>query len=63
MTAKELIKIFRKNGWIQDRISGSHHIMVKEGCRSVPIPVHGKKELHKGFVKRILKQANIRLED
>lgn len=63
MTANKLIKIFRQNGWILDRISGSHHIMIKEGFRSIPIPVHGKRELSKGFLKRILKQANIKLED
>ncbi len=43
MTGIELIKILKKNGWILDRISGSHYIMIKEKMRSIPIPVHGKK--------------------
>ncbi|MFC1853584.1 type II toxin-antitoxin system HicA family toxin [candidate division CSSED10-310 bacterium] len=59
MNGKELIKILKKNGWIVDRISGSHNIMIKEGERSIPIPVHGKKDLPKGLVSAILKQANI----
>ncbi|MBD3393162.1 MAG: addiction module toxin, HicA family, partial [Chitinivibrionales bacterium] len=50
MTGKELVKLLKKNGWVLDRIAGSHHIMIKEGLRSVPIPVHGKKYLPKGLV-------------
>lgn len=59
MTGKELIKIFKKHGWALDRISGSHHIMIKEGERSIPLPVHGNKDIPKGLVKTILKQAGI----
>lgn len=60
MTGVELIKMLKKNGWVLDRISGSHHIMIKEGKRSIPIPVHGKKDLPKGLLKKILKQAGIK---
>lgn len=59
MTGKELIKILKKNGWVLDRISGSHHIMVKEGKRSIPIPLHGKKDIPKGLASSIIKQAGI----
>jgi predicted RNA binding protein YcfA (HicA-like mRNA interferase family) len=56
---KNLIKLLKDHGWVLDRISGSHHIMIKEGRRSIPIPVHGKKEIPIGLAKRILKQAGI----
>ncbi|MDZ7792966.1 MAG: type II toxin-antitoxin system HicA family toxin [Spirochaetia bacterium] len=59
MTGKDLIKLLKDHGWVLDRISGSHHIMIKEGRRSIPIPVHGKKEIPIGLAKRILKQAGI----
>ena len=59
MTGRDLIKILKDHGWVLDRISGSHHIMVKEGKRSIPIPVHGKKEIPIGLSKRILKQAGV----
>ena len=59
MTGKELKKLLEKNGWILDRIKGSHHIMIKEVKRSIPIPIHGNKELPIGLYKRILKQAEI----
>ncbi|MBN2363847.1 type II toxin-antitoxin system HicA family toxin [candidate division WOR-3 bacterium] len=60
MTGKEIINILRKQGWILDRVSGSHYIMIKENKRSIPVPVHGKKELPKGLVYLIFKQAGIK---
>ena len=50
----------KSNGWILDRISGSHHIMIKEGKRAIPVPVHGKKDLPKGLVSAIKRQAGIK---
>lgn len=61
MNGKRLIKIFKKHGWKLSRISGSHHIMVKEGKRSIPIPIHGNKDIDPKFINRILKQAGIEL--
>jgi len=59
MTGKDLIKILKEHGWVLDRVSGSHHIRIKEGRRSIPVPVHGKKEIPIGLSKKILKQAGI----
>jgi predicted RNA binding protein YcfA (HicA-like mRNA interferase family) len=60
MTGKQLRKLLEEHGWQLDRISGSHHIMIREGSRSVPIPVHGSTDLPKGLVHGILKQAGIK---
>ena len=60
MTGRQLIKIMKRNGWVLDRVSGSHHVMIKEGCRSIPVPVHRKRDLPKGLVSAILRQAGIR---
>jgi predicted RNA binding protein YcfA (HicA-like mRNA interferase family) len=60
MTGKELLKVFLANGWTFDRIHGSHHIMVKEGLRAVPIPIHGNQDLPKGLVSAILKQGRLK---
>jgi len=62
MTGKEFIKLLEKNGWQCKRISGSHHIMVKDDCRSVPVPVHGKKDLPKGILAALMKQTSIEKE-
>lgn len=60
MTGKQLKKQLENNGWLLDRISGSHHIMIKEGHRSIPIPIHGTDDLPKGLISAILKQADIK---
>ena len=60
MTGKQLKKILEEHGWTLDRISGSHHIMIRDGNRSIPIPIHGTTDLPKGLVHGILKQAGIK---
>ena len=60
MNGKELIKILKKNGWVLDRVAGSHHIMIKEGKRAVPVQVHSSKDLPKGLVSAIFKQTGIK---
>jgi len=60
MTGKQLKKLLETNGWSLDRISGSHHIMIREGRRSVPIPMHGSAELPKGLLNAILKQTGLK---
>jgi predicted RNA binding protein YcfA (HicA-like mRNA interferase family) len=60
MTGKQLKKQLEDNGWLLDRISGSHHIMIKEGRRSIPIHIHGSGDLPKGLISAILKQAGIK---
>ena len=59
MKGKELVKLFERDGWRVERISGSHHIMIK-GSKTISVPVHGKKDLGKGLVNAILKQAGIK---
>jgi predicted RNA binding protein YcfA (HicA-like mRNA interferase family) len=60
MTGKQLKKLLEEHGWLLDRISGSHHIMIRDGSRSIPIPVHGSTDLPKGLVNSIMKQAGIK---
>jgi len=60
VNGRDLKKRLEAHGWFLDRISGSHHIMTKEGRRSIPVPVHGATDLPKALVKAILKQAAIR---
>jgi predicted RNA binding protein YcfA (HicA-like mRNA interferase family) len=59
VTGKQVVEILKANGWVLDRISGFHHVMVKDGCRSIPVPVHGSKDLG-GWAQKILKEAGIK---
>ena len=59
MTAKQVMKILKKNGWKLDRIESSHHIFKKEGFNR-SVPYHKGKDDDLGFfAKEILKEANI----
>jgi predicted RNA binding protein YcfA (HicA-like mRNA interferase family) len=58
MTGHELAKVLLDRGWVLDRIKGSHHIYVKDGQRSIPVPIKGNRDLPKGLVQAILKQAS-----
>lgn len=61
MTARQVMKILRKNGWKLVRINSSHHIFVKTGHdRPVPVPFHKGKDDNLGdFAKDILAEAGI----
>jgi len=58
MNARQVMDILKKNGWALERVSGSHHIFVKEGRRSVAVPLHGSQDIG-GLARRILKEAGI----
>jgi len=62
-TPKEIIAILTAHGFELARINGSHHIYVNRssGKRTV-VPVHAK-DLKKGTLHGILKQAGIDLKD
>lgn len=59
VTGKELVKLLEKNGWELDRIKGSHHIMVREGFAPLSVPVHGKEDLKKGLLNKLMKQGGL----
>jgi predicted RNA binding protein YcfA (HicA-like mRNA interferase family) len=63
MKCGELLRLLHQDGWIKIRQSGSHIIMrhpTKTG--QIPIPYHGSKEVKKGLLSAILKQAAIKTE-
>jgi len=45
---KDLIKKLREDGWILDRVRGSHHVM-KKGNKTEVVPIHGK-DVPKGLL-------------
>lgn len=59
MSGKELVKILKKEGWEVDRINGSHFILKRED-KTLTVPVHKNKDLPKGTLNAILKQAGIK---
>ncbi len=63
VTAKEIIKIIERKGFVRVRQSGSHAIFKNESGKRTTIPVHSNKNIGKGLLKQIMKDANITVED
>ena len=59
MTGRELIRLLEKDGWILDRIKGSHHIMIKDN-KTLSVPVHSSKDLGKGLLNKLLKEGGLK---
>lgn len=60
MKSADLIRELKKVGWYFDHATGDHHIFKhpsKPGHLSVP---HPKKDLGKGLVHKLLKQAGLK---
>ena len=57
--SRDLIKELEQAGWILDRVKGSHH-QFKHPDHKLPVTVpHPKKDLGKGLVIAIRKQAGL----
>ncbi|WP_106419020.1 type II toxin-antitoxin system HicA family toxin [Salinicola tamaricis] len=60
MKSRDLIKELEADGWVLDRVRGSHHVFkhpTKPGA--VPVP-HPKKDMKIGTVNAIRKQAGLK---
>jgi predicted RNA binding protein YcfA (HicA-like mRNA interferase family) len=60
MKSADLIKKLQEDGWVLRSVRGSHHVFshsTKPGHIVVP---HPKKDLGKGLVHKILKQAGLK---
>lgn len=56
--AREIVKILQKLGYLKKRQTGSHLIMYHpKHKRTIPVPMHAK-ELRKGLIQAIIKQAD-----
>jgi len=60
VSGKALCKIVERKGWVLKRITGSHHIYVKNEVKVIlSIPVHGNRDLPVGTLKSLLKDAGL----
>jgi len=61
-SGKEVVSKLNRAGWTIDRQKGSHVMMVKpDYVYTLSIPQH--KELGPGLLRKILKQANISIQE
>jgi predicted RNA binding protein YcfA (HicA-like mRNA interferase family) len=59
VTGKDLVKLLKSHGWRVEHVRGSHHVLRKEK-QQISVPVHAGKDLGKGLLGRLLKEAGLR---
>ena len=63
MKSSELLRMLKKDGWFEIRQTGSHLIMAHPTkLKKVVVPVHGSKEVPKGTLLSVLKDAEINIK-
>lgn len=63
MKSSELLRLLKKDGWYEVRQAGSHIIMRHRVKRNqISVPFHAGKEVKKGMLNSILKDAEIKDE-
>ncbi len=64
ISARKLIKVLKKKGYILHRIHGSHHIFIRKTDQTtISVPVHQGKDLGRGITLAILKDAHITIDE
>lgn len=60
MTPKQMIKLLKENGFVEERQNGSHKFFVNPVTRKrTTVPCHSK-DLKKGTEQQILKDAGLK---
>jgi predicted RNA binding protein YcfA (HicA-like mRNA interferase family) len=59
MTGKQVVKILQNHGWVIDR--KTRHIILKKDAKTVPIPMHGNKDLPIGTLRSIERITGVKL--
>ncbi len=60
VSGKEFCKLLERKGWTLKKVSGSHHIYMKEGhSERISVPVHGNHDLKIGLLRYLMKIADI----
>jgi predicted RNA binding protein YcfA (HicA-like mRNA interferase family) len=64
LTARELVRFLKGQGFSEDRQSGSHLTMIHAGKRlAVTVPIHTGCDLGRSLAHRILKDAGYSVDD
>ena len=64
VTGPEAIRAFERVGFRHVRTNGSHFILKRAGHRMVlSVPVHGKKALGVGLLKKLIHDAGMTVEE
>ena len=63
ITAAQLVRILERRGFERVRQSGSHLVLRHSDGRRVTVPMHKSKDIGRGLLARILKDADLTTDD
>jgi predicted RNA binding protein YcfA (HicA-like mRNA interferase family) len=63
MTAASLVRILEQRGFERVRQSGSHLVLRHGDGRRVTVPMHKSRDLGRGLLARIMKDADLTIDD
>lgn len=64
ISGKALCKVVERNGWLLERVTGSHHIYAKKGVSAIlSISVHSNRDLPAETLRNLLKDADLTEDD
>lgn len=64
ISGKQLCKVVDRQGWILERVTGSHHIYSYPDCDAIlSIPVHRNQDLKVGTLRALMKIAKLSEDD
>jgi len=64
ISGKNFCRILSNKGWELKRVSGSHHIFIKDGVIArISVPVHKNRTLKIGLLRYLMKIANLTESD
>lgn len=52
-----------KRGFVLDRQSGSHAVFIHPDGHRTTVPIHGKRDLGKGILRQIMRDAELTVDD
>lgn len=64
VTSSDLVRFLKKQGFVEDRQSGSHLTLWHEDRKvAVTVPIHSGADIGRGLAVRILKDAGFSVEE
>ena len=61
--SRQVISILKRRGFALDRQSGSHAVFIHPDGRRTTVPIHGKRDLGKGILHQIMRDADLTVDD
>ena len=63
LTGHQVIIVLQRHGFVAVRQSGSHVILRHADGRRVTVPVHAGRDLGRGLLRQIMRDANLSVGD